>query len=447
MDSRIGTDSVRDWKNDLVSNSNATFVWISDSSQAVFTSADPDATITLHRESSFLWIADIQDVVVLNEAPSSAFISYVKKIRGFSPNILAFENPNVGKSFTAYLAGNQQMCDQLARLRTPDTYFYPDKVTADIEIISQATSIPIAGLKYHRVYNELNDKGIGRRLCMMSDIKVPLGVECSTVGSLREALRVSEAAPLRFPLLAKEGAEESGGGHTLMTSQAEADQFLRRFENKPNEDAISYAVETFLDVPPEQNFSFRVFVGQSGKVTLTDLHRSWVTPPNFQAYKAERPHAFDMNTVSDITCAAQKIGTALFEHGFSGSAGIDGVLSRDGTTYPALDINPRLTGDVWMMDLVRLFNRPFYSMEMHLVRGVPLDVEFHHVESLLQRLAEPTRDVGSVVILALKRKTSLRAHAEGRQTLLIKSLTLGTSLENMRSLAGAVGETVQRLAS
>jgi hypothetical protein len=440
MDIRIHADTISDWKQDLVSDRNARFVWMPTTS-AEYDSKPRSDTFSLCNECSGLWLADVQDVLVVKQAPSDAYLAYAKVIRSFSPHFVILKDLDPALSPTQGLLANAALLRQFADMRDGATYLLPYNITEDIERISAATHLPVAGATSHVVFDLLNNKCSGRQLCRDVGIRVPNGDECTSVGALRA--RLGKESDLLFPLLAKEANEESGCGHVLLASRQDADQFLKRLDSRPDADIVSYAIETFLNVPPESNFNFRLLVGQSGKITLTDLHRSWVYPPHFYGRRSESPHGFDFRTVAEIYSAADKLGTILFNNGFTGPAGIDGVISIDGTVYPALDINPRLTGDIVLTNLIKQFALPYHAMEIHRLDRVDIEIGFNHVETALHHFGIPAEGTGGVVVLGMKRITSVTAQAAGLQTVKIKTLSVSTSIEGLRSLVDDVRKTLQ----
>lgn len=119
------------------------------------------------------------------------------------------------------------------------------------------------------------------------------------------------------------------------------------------------------------------FVKQA--VTAGGVHLGHVMPPELGEHH-----------LAELRAAAELIGGALFDDGFSGVVGVDAILGADDTLYPALEINARLNMSSYQGPATERFLRPGTSaLAKHYPLRLAAPVTFAEVREALGGLLDP----------------------------------------------------------
>jgi hypothetical protein len=91
-------------------------------------------------------------------------------------------------------------------------------------------------------------------------------------------------------------------------------------------------------------------------------------------------------TSAQIACyeeAAEAVGARLFEDGFTGLAGIDSIIDREGNVYPVLEINARLNMSSYQLGLEWLIDPRSCALVKHYPLSLKRPLSFSELKSSL----------------------------------------------------------------
>jgi hypothetical protein len=296
-----------------------------------------DAAIVNRLEEFGIFLAGPRDTLILRENPDPAFVDYVKWLGFDPPSFLAVcpQDPNL--PITAGILQSEIAQQELASL-AGNCWLVPfARTRLEDDLISlcgiRCPTPPSAICKI------VNSKVYGRRIARQLGLNLIPGSECTNLDELARALEACiPAVSGGEPYVVKESMGVSGKGLVVLDSAEKTRRtlgFLRRLSHPLA--TYAFVVERWVD--KEKDVNYQIFIDGAGGVELLAIkeilteggvHRGHRFPPELTA--AQR-HVYEE--------AAQEIGRRLWQDGYTGIAGIDSVVTKDGTVFPLLEINAR----------------------------------------------------------------------------------------------------------
>ncbi len=278
-------------------------------------------------------LADHGDAVVLKAPADPGHRRHLASLGLAAGQELVADHSEPRRTVTRDVLSSPRLLAELRGLADGRTYLMPLGVSADEELLSETTGLPLAAPD-SAICQRVNGKIFSRELVTATGLTPVPGAECRTRRELAAALGAHLRDGAR--VVVKESLGVSGRGMVLLDSPRRADRLLRMLGRRDS-DAISVVVERWIDKRADLNYQF--IVGRDGAVTfetvktaLTEngVHRGHIFPPDLLP-----------GQVRELEAAAGVIGKALADEGYFGVAGVDAMLGTDGTLYPCLEINAR----------------------------------------------------------------------------------------------------------
>jgi hypothetical protein len=275
-------------------------------------------------------------------------------------------------------------------------YLLPYAKTKMEEKISDQTGLKSLGPSA-TICARVNSKIYSRRISNELGLRTVRGIECESISALEDCFeRFADQINERRSIVLKEAMGVSGKGLYVADTNAKLRQIvgLIKRKAKPGDEA-AFVMEVWIDKLKDINY--QIFIFPSGEVRLLAL-KEIVTRDGVHL-----GHRFPVDlTAAQIACyeeAAEAVGARLFEDGFTGLAGIDSIIDREGNVYPVLEINARLNMSSYQLGLERLIDPRSCALAKHYPLLLNRPLSFSDLRSSLDAdLFNPTRNNAGALI-------------------------------------------------
>ena len=311
-----------------------------------------DVAVVNRLEEMSLFLAEYPDTLILREPSDEGFLSYLASLGFRRPDILNVKAADRQTPISAAVLADDDLCAHISELaRDGNLYLLPFGKTRLEEEIAAKTGLKTVGPPAH-VVEYVNSKIYSRKLSTELGLKTIPGCECESPEELEEGFRCLKAnLDEGRKLVLKEAMGVSGKGLVVIDNEAKFQQLttLLKRRAKPGM-RYDFVLEVWID--KERDINYQIFISANGEVrllavkeiaTLNGVHQGHRFPPSLS----------DAQT-SAYEQAAQAIGKRLFVDGFTGIAGLDSIIDREGVVYPALEINARFNMSTYQLGLERL---------------------------------------------------------------------------------------------
>ncbi len=336
-------------------------------------------------------LAGSGDVLILKYPPDRDYLAYLAGLGLPLPVVAVPENVVPGRPATEDVLDSPLLLGRLSGLARDGALLLPMGTTTAEEELARACGLPLA-VPGAAIFERVNSKIYGRRLCHDAGIRPVPGYCCESVADLAEILRgYRPALESGRRVVVKEAFGVSGKGLVVLDRPAKAGQLLRMIQRRAartGDPRVHLVVEEWIE--KRYDLNYQVTISRDGgmhldfiKVALTEngVHKGHLMPAPLT--QAER---------GDIELAGLAAGKRLYADGFYGVAGIDAIAGTDGAIYPLLEINARLNMSTYQGSVLEL-----HQPEGHvaLARHYPLrtsaPLPFGRVSQALGQFLEPGR--------------------------------------------------------
>lgn len=339
-------------------------------------------------ELGFL-LAGRADVLILKHPPDPAYVAYLAGLGFPLPQVAVPEHVVPGRPTTEDVLRSPRLLAKLSGLARDGALLLPMGTTTAEEELAAALGLPLA-VPGAAVFERVNSKIYGRRLCHDAGIRPVPGHCCESTGELADILSgYRQALESGGRIVVKEAYGVSGKGLVLLDQPGKAGKLLRLIERRAartGDSRLHLVVEEWIEKRFDLNY--QVTISRDGnvhldfiKVALTEngVHKGHLMPPPLTP--GER---------ADIEAAAAAAGKRLYADGYFGVAGIDAIAAADGTIYPILEINARLNMSTYQGSALELHQPDGYlALAKHYSLRSAGPVTFSRVREALGQLLVP----------------------------------------------------------
>jgi D-alanine-D-alanine ligase-like ATP-grasp enzyme len=299
-----------------------------------------------------LWLAGEPDAVVLREAPDPEFLSYLERIGMALPTIVITQPGKATDSISQAILNSEECSRKLNSLKSADSdlYLLAYGNTVLEQEIANATGIPLLGPE-GAVCAAVNSKIFSRRLSLRLGLLTIPGYECESLEDLEEAFRqMKPRVSAGSKIVLKEAMGVSGKGLVVMEQSGKMDQVLDLFRRSHKAGRkYAFVVEEWID--KEKDINYQVLITPAGDVRFLAIKESFARGAVHAGHRC--PPELTEIQLDSYHSAALAIGKELHHAGYSGIAGIDSIVDREGRVYPVLEINARFNMSTYQLSLER----------------------------------------------------------------------------------------------
>ncbi|UJF34502.1 preATP grasp domain-containing protein [Paenibacillus hexagrammi] len=304
---------------------------------------DPNENRLVNRvEEMNILLCREQDILILREQPDAAFISRMREY-GFSiPRILTPSQADPLTPIAELVLQDSALMEQLKILADSreDVCFVPYAVTALEEQIAEACGLRMMGAS-SVLHASVNDKIMNRRMAEELGFPITEGKVCTSIEEIREAYeRLTAEAPFFTKVIIKEPHGASGKGLYIVDHESKLAPLLSRFSRVLRSSPDSqWIVEGWHEKSADVNY--QIYVAPDGTVDVFSIKQQILRETVYIGSKM--PPTLSEGILQAYHEYGQKIGAYLYALGYTGIAGIDSIITSEGTIVPIIEINGRFT--------------------------------------------------------------------------------------------------------
>jgi predicted ATP-grasp superfamily ATP-dependent carboligase len=292
-----------------------------------------------------------QDILLLRETPNPSYLARLEEWGFEIPRIWVPELSDPWTPIAELVLRDEALLGRLAdeaRMQE-DIRFVPYAVTRLEEQISERCGLPLAAAS-SGIHASLNDKIYNREIAEKLGFEVCRGRVCSTIEEIRETYR--ELAPhFGGRMILKEPFGASGKGLYLIDSEEKLSPILARLARSAKQrPGTRWLAEGWYEKQADVNC--QIYISPSGEVHVFSIKRQILRDTVYIG--SQIPAGLDEETTARLQSCGEEIGRFLYETGYYGVAGVDSIISSDGTLFPIIEINGRFTLSTYISFLGRV---------------------------------------------------------------------------------------------
>jgi pre ATP-grasp domain-containing protein len=348
------------------------------------------APVVARMEELGCLLAGDGDLLILKHPLDPGYTAYLAGLGFGLPEVAVPENVMPGRPTAGDVLHSPLLRRRLARLAREGALLLPMATTVAEEELASVTGLPLA-VPDAAVFERVNSKIYGRRLCRDAGIRPVPGHCCESVAELDVILRgYRPALESGSRVVVKEAFGVSGKGLVVLDQPGKAGQLLRMIQRRAartGDHRLHLVAEEWIE--KRHDLNYQMTISRDGgihldfiKVALTHngVHQGHLAPaPLTPAQRAE------------IELAAAAAGKRLAADGFFGVAGIDAIEAADGTIYPVLEINARLNMSTYQGTVLELHQPEGYlALAKHYSLRCTTPLTFDDVSRALGPLLTPS---------------------------------------------------------
>jgi hypothetical protein len=307
-----------------------------------------DLSIANRLEEMTLFLAEAPDVVILRHASDPAFSHYVADLGLKPPQIVTADPADNNMPIAETVLRNDELCSGLKQLaeQGPGLYLLPYATTRLEEQIASTIGISCLGASA-AVSEKVNSKIYSRRVSRQAGLRTVPGGECESIEDIEHVYRDLVATD-SHTLVLKESMGVSGRGLLVIDAPAKMQNLLSLLKRRHTRDSqVDFVFERWID--KTRDINYQIFVSPSGEVSLVNIKEA--VTKNGVHMGHHWPPPLDPGQHGCYLEAANAIGAQLYADGFTGIAGIDSIIDRQGLVYPVLEINARFNMSTYELRL------------------------------------------------------------------------------------------------
>ncbi len=303
---------------------------------------DRNEDIIVNRiEEMNLLLCRKQDFLILRQMPDQSCLQYLQEL-GFSvPTILVPNNADLVTPISELVLQDEALLARLSHLAQGDeTYFLPYAITRLEEEIASKTGLTLAGSPAN-INATVNDKIYNRQIAEELGFPVCKGKVCNSVGEITQVFQELTGQPPYFQqVIIKEPFGASGKGLYIVADPERLKMLLLRLARfARNQENSRWLVEGWY--PKKADLNYQLYVSPEGKADVFSVKEQLLRD---SVYIGSRmPAELDPVIIDRVNECGIEIGKYLHRIGYSGVAGVDAIVTSDGTLIPIIEINGRFT--------------------------------------------------------------------------------------------------------
>ncbi|WP_027086217.1 peptide ligase PGM1-related protein [Cohnella panacarvi] len=340
-----------------------------------------------------------QDILILREMPDPYYLDKLREW-GFSiPRRIRV--PRQSDSWTPIselVLRDVDLLTELAKVAeaNDDVWFVPYAVTRLEEQIAARCGLRLAAAP-SGVNAAVNDKIANREIAVALELPVCQGRVCGSAEEIGQAYaELTEQPPYFDRVIIKEPFGASGKGLYIVDGPDKLRPILLRVSRfaKSNPQA-QWLVEGWYD--KQADINYQLYVSEDGKVDVFSIKQQVLRDTVYIG--SRMPVELGADAIDRYREFGEAIGKHLHAIGFTGVAGIDSIITRDGGVIPIIEINGRFTLSTYISFLERVIgDAKVFSRYFKVATDEPVDFRAVCEELERERLLY-SRDTGEGVLV------------------------------------------------
>ncbi len=331
--------------------------------------------IVNHVEEMNLLLCREQDVIILREKPDPKYLDMLKKLGFGIPRVLTPVNPDPLTPISELVLKDEYLLQELKSIseNNSEVYFIPYAVTKIEEQIAEICDLKLT-VSSSTINAKINDKIFNREIAEKLKLPVCEGKICYSFDEIRSEYNRLINSEYKFEkVIIKEPFGASGKGLYIIDSSSKLETTLRiiaRFSSR-DQDA-KWLVEGWYDKKADINY--QIYISPTGDVSMFSIKQQLLNDTIYIGSKI--PADLSEQEFEKYNGYAELIGKQLYKLGYMGVAGIDSIITRDGTIIPIIEINGRFTLSTYISFINSICNdRKVFTQYFRVVTKSPTGFE------------------------------------------------------------------------
>ncbi|ACL77546.1 ATP-grasp domain-containing protein [Ruminiclostridium cellulolyticum] len=303
----------------------------------------------LNRQAELLFfISNAEDTVYVVKESDPEFLKDMEVFGISKPKTVVI--PDLDLPISKIIVENEDILQDLkTRFAGQKVLYVPYILSSHDEKISEYCNFAIYGSSSDLI-TKLNNKANARRIVEEIGLSCIEGGICSSKEELEEQYnKLKGKGYMRFVL--KEPYNSAGKGVFFIKDEKQFYSFLKmmRFNNENKN--FEVIIEGWID--DKRDINYQIEISKEGEVKLIAITEQIIS---VTAYKGSLyPPKLTKQQEDYYNDCAQKLGTKLYQMGFSGIIGIDSIIDKDGTIFPAIEFNARFNQSTFYIPFLNYF--------------------------------------------------------------------------------------------
>ncbi|MFE9279567.1 ATP-grasp domain-containing protein [Paenibacillus glucanolyticus] len=303
-------------------------------------------SLVQQQEQQQLFLSEPEDCIMAHSLPDHQFLEYLSE-QGFRiPKFVLVPGIENGGSKPGY-----------------NHYFVPYLVTENMERLAQENCLILFGPSA-QLSMQLNDKYFIRKMLISNGITVTKGGFCHSAEELTSMYRQLknegfDKVVIKLPF------GSSGKGLRMVDNEGEFHSFIKYSTKRVKN--FELLVEGWH--PHAYSLNAQVLIHKHHVIVLGVTEQ--IIQQDSGSYLGtnflpDPPENIRATYIQEM----KRIGKLLSNMGYSGIFGVDSIVDRNGTIFPVIEINARLTQVTYLLSLVRRLSKSYAHIESRNIRLV-----------------------------------------------------------------------------
>lgn len=314
-----------------------------------------------------------QDILILRVMPDPYYLDKLREW-GFSvPRIRVPKESDPWTPISELVLKDEELLIELSAIATAneDVRFVPYAVTRLEEQIAARCGLRLAAAS-SGVNAAVNDKIANREIAVALELPVCQGRVCGSAEEIGQAYaELTEQPPYFDRVIIKEPFGASGKGLYIVDSPDKLRPILLRVSRfSKNNSQAQWLVEGWYDKQADVNY--QLYVSEDGGVDVYSIKQQVLRDTVYIGSKM--PVQLDADAVDSYREFGETIGKHLHAIGYTGVAGVDSIITREGGVIPIIEINGRFTLSTYISFLERVIGEAkVFSRYFKVASDEPVD--------------------------------------------------------------------------
>jgi phosphoribosylaminoimidazole carboxylase (NCAIR synthetase) len=293
-------------------------------------------------EEMNLLVCREQDILILREHPDPYFLDKLKDWGFDIPSILVPESVDPYTPISELVLNDTKLQLKLADIASNqnDVYFVPYAVTKLEEQIAEICGLQLLASP-SEINATVNDKIFNRKISEELSLEVCKGRVCNSIQEIGQVYeQLVNSAPFFEKVIIKEPYGASGKGLYIIENELKLSPLLARLARmSKNNTNAQWLVEGWYRTQADLNI--QIYISPSGETRVFSMKKQILKDTVYIG--SQMPAELSQDVMDSYVELGMRIGVYLYEIGYRGIAGIDSIITEDGTIIPIIEINGRFT--------------------------------------------------------------------------------------------------------
>ncbi|MBH0357133.1 ATP-grasp domain-containing protein [Bacillus toyonensis] len=279
---------------------------------------DQSAELIQFQEQQMLFLADLDDLVVINKLVDDEFLNYLSTFLSLPKIVDMKELTNLHEEIQVYPFINSSNVKNYSK-----NIFGP---TTDLAL-------------------KLNDKLFVRNLVRKNDFNVTDGYICDSIDGLVKAYDILKDEYKRIVIKSSYGS--SAKGIRVIKSEKEFNRLVQFIERRKG-NTVDFIIEGWIE--DARCINSQIYIKENG-IEIINITEQIIDENGVYIGTNYLPN-YNEKILTEYKNEIKRLGDILYHLGYRGVCGVDSIISKN-IIYPVIEINARFTQVTYLSEFVK----------------------------------------------------------------------------------------------